>query len=149
MIRKTAIAAVAVCGLAITACGGDTVYVVAEPTTTLPAKTTTTTVKPTDTRPPSQPQAVSDVYDPEAYDAFLWEQVNDFWWLYSKDQLLQMGLLICEEFDSGATLDQVNSELMAIMENTDTLYLMNGVAAMSAAAVTFLCPEHSWWLETL
>jgi hypothetical protein len=149
MIRRTALTVMAVCATAMTACGGDTVYVVAEPTTTSTAVENTTT-QPAGTRPPADTPSVSaGKYDPEAYDTFLWNSVNDFWWLFTQDQLLQMGLIVCEEFDSGATLDQVTEQLLNAMADTNTMYLMEGLAAVTASAVTFLCPEHSWVLESI
>ena len=140
---------------ALASCGGETVYVVTEtsaPATTEKATTTTKppqTTPPLATRPPSNVPDYSGEYSPDLYDSFLWESVNDFWWLFTEDQLLQMGLLVCEEFDRGSTLEDVNYSLLNVMNNTDTLYLMEGLAAVVAGAVIFLCPEHSWWLDTL
>jgi len=149
-MKKTLIATTLVGALALTACGKETVYVVAEPTTTTAPKTTTTVTS----RPPSyvpEPgyQEVPNTYDPDAYDTFLWEQVNDFWWLFTRDQLLQMGLIVCEEFDRGQNLDQVSETLVQIMLDTNTPYFMDGLAAVTGAALTFLCPEHSWQLEAI
>jgi len=136
--------------LLLTACGSKTVYVMTEPTTaTTKAPARTTTTAPPETRPPANAPAYSGSYNPELYDDFLWQSVNDFWWLFTKDQLLQMGLLVCEAFDSGATLDEVTLELVSAMNNTNTAYLGEGMAGVVAGAVTFLCPEHRWWLETI
>ena len=139
----------------LASCGGETVYVVTE--TTKPAQeevteTTvqrTTTTKPAETRPPASAPAPSGSYSPALYDDFLWESVNEFWWLFTEDQLLQMGLLVCQEFDRGQTLDQVTESLIGVMSNTSTLYLSEGMAAVTAGALTFLCPEHGWWLDTI
>jgi hypothetical protein len=150
-MRKTAVAVIALVTLA--ACGGDTVYVVQEPTTT--AKKTTTTIQeaPAETRPPANiPSGNSGYrggYDPETYDAAIWSEANDFWWLFSTEELLQMGLIVCEEFDRGQSLNQVNESLIEILINTGTVDLMKGTATMVAAALMFLCPEHEWWLNTL
>lgn len=149
-------------GLAtMVACGGGkTVYVVSEPSegtveeapdTSGPStsKAPVTTAKAP--RPPAstvQPSP-SSTYDPEGYDSFLWESVNDFWWLFTTEELLTMGLLVCEEFDRGQTLDQVTELLINAMTSTRRLELMEGFAAVTAASVTFLCPEHSWWLDTI
>jgi len=156
-MKMRLLAAATVSGLlGLTACGGtETVYIVSE---TAPASETkapettvarTTTTRPVETRPPANVPSYSGDYDPEMYDDFLWTSVNDFWWLFSKDQLLTMGLLVCEAFDSGATLDDVTNELLSAMANTSTIYLMEGLAAVTAGAVTFLCPEHAWWLNTI
>ena len=139
----------------LASCGGETVYIVTESTKPAQEKETettvqrTTTTKPAETRPPASAPAPSGSYYPELYDDFLWESVNDFWWLFTEEQLLQMGLLVCEAFDSGATLDQVTLELVGAMNNTNTAYLGEGMAAVVAGAVTFLCSEHRWWLDTI
>lgn len=154
-MKKSLIAVTLAGVIGLTACGKETVYIVTEateapaeeaPDTT--AKRTTTT-KPAETRPPaSVPDPVS-VYDPEGYDTFLWESVNDFWWLFTTEELLTMGLLVCEEFDRGSTLDEVSEQLVNVMANTNTAYLAEGMAAVTAGAVTFLCPEHYWWMNTI
>ena len=139
----------------LASCGGETVYIVTESTKPVQEEATettvqrTTTTRPAETRPPASAPATSSYYSPELYDDFLWESVNEFWWLFTEDQLLQMGLLVCQEFDRGQTLDQVTESLIGVMSNTSTLYLSEGMAAVTAGALTFLCPEHGWWLETI
>jgi hypothetical protein len=140
----------------LASCGGtEVIYVTAttetETTTTLPGVSTTVRVTPPlSSRPPSNaPGKQPGLYDPEQYDTFLWSNVNEFWWLFTREQLLQMGLLVCEEFDRGATLDQVTASLVRIMTNTNTEYLAEGLAGVTAGALMFLCSEHSWWLETI
>ena len=150
---KKALATIGVASvLTLTACGGDTVYVtVTEPPTTTIKKITTTlaTTPPLATRPPSNTPSGVGTYDPDLYDNFLWSSVNDFWWLFTTDQLLQMGLLVCEEFDRGSTIDEVTYALIEVMSDTNTIYLSEGMAGVVAGALTFLCPEHGWWLETI
>lgn len=143
----------------LVACGGtETVYIVTDPTDvvsdstpeTTEAVAKTTSAPSQASRPPaSTGQASSSIYDPEGYDTFLWESVNDFWWLFTTEELLTMGLLVCEEFDRGQTLDQVTASLIDVMMSTNTEYLMEGLAAVTAGAVTFLCSEHSWWMDTI
>jgi hypothetical protein len=143
-----------------TACGGTEVIYVTETTeastTSTKPKTTTTlaTTPPLATRPPAFVpedgyQEVPNYYDPDGYDTFIWTSVRDFWWLFTTDELLQMGLLVCEEFDRGSTLDEVSFALAGVMMDTNTAYLAEGLAAVTAGALTFLCPEHGWWLETI
>jgi hypothetical protein len=69
--------------------------------------------------------------------------------LFTEEQLLQMGLLVCEEFDRGSTLDQVTMALVEVLNDSNTAYLAEGMAAVTAGALTYLCPEHSWWLSTI
>lgn len=147
------LALVGFAALAVSACSTEVRYVTPEttdaPTTTVRA---TTTTQPSSSRPPaSVPQSSSRLggYNPELYDDFLWDSVNDFWWLFSQEQLLTMGLIVCEEFDRGQTLDEVTMSLLETMSNTNTLDLMEGMAAVVAGAVTFLCDEHAWWLATI
>jgi hypothetical protein len=153
-LRFAAIIGAATIGLV--ACGGDTVYVIQEPSTTAP-KTTTTASKTTTTVSEARPPAnipsggggYRGGYDPDMYDTAIWSEANDFWWLFTTEQLLQMGLIICEEFDRGQTLDQVTMSLVEILIDTGTADLMKGTATMTAAALMFLCPEHEWWLQTI
>lgn len=154
-MKKSLIAVALVGVIGLTACGKETVYIVTEateaPAEEAPDTTVkrTTTTKPAETRPPaSVPDPVS-VYNPEGYDTFLWESVNDFWWLFTTEELLTMGLLVCEEFDRGSTLDEVSEQLVNVMANTNTAYLAEGMAAVTAGAVSFLCPEHYWWMSTI
>jgi len=133
-------------------CGGTEVVYVKETvpaeevqsTTTTPRKTST----PAATRPPSNVPDYSGGYDPDLYDGFLWESVNDFWWLFTTDQLLQMGLLVCEEFDRGSSMDDVTASLMNVVQDTSPAF-MEGLAAVAAGALVFLCPEHKHWLNTI
>ena len=157
-MKKRVLATLSVISLIpLVGCGKETVYIVSEaPATTeatVPDTTVaraTTTSNPQSFRPPaSNYQEVPNYYDPEQYDTFLWESENDFWWLFTKEQLLAMGLLVCEAFDDGYTLDEVTEELISAMINTGTSDLMEGLAAVTAGAVTFLCPEHSWWMDTI
>lgn len=153
---KKSLIALALTGvIALTACGKETVYIVTD-STEAPADESpdttvkrTTTTQPAETRPPATVPSTSSVYDPEGYDTFLWSSVKDFWWLFTKEELLTMGLLVCEEFDRGSTLDEVTQQLINAMANTNTAYLMEGLAAVTAGALNYLCPEHSWWLETI
>lgn len=156
-MKKRVLIAFALAGaITLTACGKETVYIVtdateapAENTPDTTEKATTTTVAKSNRPPASNYQPPANDYDPEAYDTFLWENVNEFWWLFTKEELLTMGLLVCEEFDRGQTLDQVTESVLNALSNTNTLYLMDGLAAVTGAAVTFLCPEHAWWMDTL
>jgi len=59
-----------------------------------------------------------------------------------------MGLLVCEEFDRGATMDEVTWALTQIVQDTTPAF-MDGLAAVTAGALVFLCPEHQHWLDTI
>ena len=136
----------------VVSCGGTEVVYVKETVPADEVESTTTaspkTTVPAATRPPSNVPDYSGGYDPELYDDFLWESVNEFWWLFSEDQLLQMGLLVCEEFDRGSTMDEVTRALTQIVQNTSPAF-MDGLAAVTAGALVFLCPEHQHWLDTI
>lgn len=146
---------IAIC-VALVALAGCSKTVYVSDTTTKQTTTTTevevTTEAPAETRPDadySSSNNYTPTYDPAGYDTFIYDSAYSFWAAFSTEDLLQMGLVVCDTFDSGATLDDVTSVLIASMTRTGTLYAMEGVAAMTAGALTFLCPEHSWWLETL
>lgn len=155
-MKKSIICGIFAGTLFFSSCGGTEVVYVTETLApeTSETKTSTTlkplqTTPPLATRPPSDTPTYNGGYNPEFYDDFLWESVNDFWWLFTKDQLLQMGLLVCEEFDRGSSLDDVTYSLLDIMSDTNTMFLMEGLSAVVAGAVVFLCPEHEWWLDTI
>lgn len=139
----------------LTACG-DTVYVVSDTSNTDESiaaeidETTTTTKAPTP-RPSSStfPDSTSSIYDPASYDSAIWTQARDFWWMFTTEELLNMGLLICEELDAGSSLESVSQQLVDIMINTNTAYLAQGLAAMTAAALMYLCPEHQWQIDAI
>lgn len=146
--------------LSIAAGCGDTVYVVSDTTdipeenassaaTEAPKKTTTT--KPSSPRPSASvsPAPSTSSYDPEGYDSAIWAEANDFWWLFSTEDLLTMGLLVCEELDRGTSIESITQQIVNAMVNTNTAYLSTGMATMAAAAIMYLCPEHNWVLSTL
>lgn len=144
---KKSLIAVATAGIiGLTACGSKTVYVTAtEAPETTAKKTTTTTSAPAETRPPSDVATGAyspSGYDPEAYDTAIWSQANEFWWMFSTEELLQMGLIVCETFDTGASAEDVSAMLVDIMIDTGTTSQATGLATMVAAAVLYLCPEH-------
>ena len=149
MIRRTLTAVAVAGGLLVGACGGETVYITVDPTTATTdapvRKTTTTTAKP---RPPASVD-VPAVYDPQGYDTAIWADANEFWWEFTTEQLLNMGLVICQEFDSGNTLDGVTAELIDILMRNNLLGYSASVGVMVGAALVYLCPEHSWWLDTI
>lgn len=155
-MRKTVLATLATASL-LTACGGTEVIYVT-PATEAPTETDsatdttarkTTSTQPAATRPPASIPTTPATYDPEAYDTFLWESVNEFWWLFTGEQLLAMGLLVCEAFDDGYTLDEVTEELVSVLTNINSPQFMEGLAAVTAGALTYLCPEHSYWLSSI
>lgn len=151
MKKKLAIATLAIATLSgallLTACGSKTVYVTVEPSTTTTPKTTTTTEARV-SRPPvsvlSRPS-----YDPDGYDEMLWSEANEFWWQFTQEELLNMGLVICQQFDMGRTLDQVTSQLIDILIANGIPEYSLAIGTMMGSALIYLCPEHEWWLDTI
>lgn len=143
----------------LVSCGGTEVVYVSEtvPAADLQTTTvarTTTTKAPAETRPPASfdtpaTNNYASGYDPEAYDTAIWSEANDFWWAFSTEELLNMGLTICQEFDRGQTIEQVAASLVLILMRNNLQYMSSAVATMTAAALIYLCPEHEWWLSTL
>jgi len=160
MNRTAKVAVATIISLSAATGCGDTVYVVSDTAdipeenalleaTDAPRKTTTT--KPSSPRPSASvsPAPSTSSYDPEGYDSAIWEEANEFWWLFSTEDLLTMGLLVCEELDRGASIESVTQQLVNAMINTNTAYLSTGMATMAASAIVYLCPEHDWVLSTL
>lgn len=138
---------------ALAACGSEVIYMT--PTTTEVSEQETTTEAPTTTKPKQTRPTVTyspgptGGYDPEGYDTALFTQARDFWTVFSTEELLEAGLMVCQELDNGATIDEVTETIVSALIQSNALDAMEGFAAMTAAALMFLCPEHEWWLDTL
>lgn len=57
---------------------------------------------------------------------------------WDESDLLELGNIVCDTFDSGGTLDGV---LTVFANNADGSYDMDLYSAVIAGSVTFLCPE--------
>lgn len=57
---------------------------------------------------------------------------------WDESDLLELGNIVCDTFDSGGTLDGV---LTVFSNNADGSYDMDLYSAVIAGSVTFLCPE--------
>lgn len=88
----------------------------------------------------------STAYDLRAYDAAIQSLATSFWWLFSTEELLNMGSLVCEELDSGESLESARNKLIDAKINSSVTYVAEGVAVMAVSAIIFLCPEHQWRL---
>lgn len=134
----------------LTACGGKTVYVTQTeaPTTVAP----TTTSAPAPTRPPSSydnTQTQTGQYDQAGFMSAVQAGAPTVYILMPDADILNMGLLICETFDSGATLDEVTQMMVSAMMDSGSMGFMEEIAAVQASAMLYLCPEHAWWLDTI
>jgi hypothetical protein len=57
----------------------------------------------------------------------------------SKDELLETGYLVCTNLASGTTLDELSQMIGEASETQDSI---DYLAAVTAAAIGFLCPEY-------
>lgn len=139
--------------IGVTACGGDTVYVTAtSPDTEAPAVETTVKVvtAPSPTRPPSSyTGAPTSGYDESAFFAGVIANAPTIYAVMPNADILDMGLLICEQFDLGLTLDEVTEMVVTSMANSGTMSFASEIAAVQASAMLFLCPEYAFWLDTI
>lgn len=153
-MKKSILATAVVGTLALTACGKETVYVTQTeaPTTeapvTLPPVTSTA---PAPTRPPASYDntQTNGQYDQAGFMSAVQVGAPTVYILMPDADILNMGLLICETFDSGATLDEVTQMMVSAMMDSGSMGFMEELAAVQASAMLYLCPEHAWWLDTL
>ena len=157
-MNKTLIALATTGLIGLTACGGKTVYVVDSlpevpgveetdaPETTKAPKTT-----PAPTRPPASydTSGSSGQYDEDAFFYAVETTAPTVYALLPNSDILNMGLVVCETLDGGATIEEVSMMLVTAMNNTGTMGFAEEIAGVTAAALLNLCPEHSWWLSTL
>ena len=143
-----------IAGFAVLAsCGGKTVYVV-DSLPEVPAESVPETKAPKTTPAPTRPPAsyssdTSGGYDEDAFFFEVRMEAPVMWSLLPRTEILNMGLVICETFDSGATITEVSEMLVASMMSTGTASFASDVATVTGASLLYLCPEHSWWLNTL
>lgn len=143
-----------IAGLAVLAsCGGRTVYVV-DSLPEVPEESVPETKAPKTTPAPTRPPAsyssdTSGGYDEDAFFDEVRREAPVMYSLLPDSDILNMGLVICETFDSGATITEVSEMLVSSMMSTGTASYASDVATVTGASLLYLCPEHSWWLNTL
>jgi len=64
---------------------------------------------------------------------------------YSESELLELGSAVCEVFDAGGTFDGL---IEVFTQNSDGAYDDEFYAALTASAVTFLCPEWADYIQS-
>lgn len=157
-MKKSLIALTTIGIIGLTACGGKTVYVVDSlpevpgvEETDAPATTKAPKSTPAPTRPPASydTNSSSGAYDEDAFFFEVRMNAPVMWSLLPRSEILNMGLVICETFDSGATITEVSEMLVSSMITTGTASYAEDVAVVTGASLLYLCSEHSWWLSTL
>lgn len=63
---------------------------------------------------------------------------------WTESDLLELGSAVCEVFDAGGTFDGL---IEVFIQNSDGAYDDEFYAALTASAVTFLCPEWAAYVE--
>lgn len=64
---------------------------------------------------------------------------------WSESELLELGTAVCEVFDAGGTFDGL---IEVFIQNSDGAYDNEFYAALTASAVTFLCPEWADYIQS-
>ena len=64
---------------------------------------------------------------------------------WDEAKLLELGSLVCDSFDNGATL---NSVIEVFASQADGSYDTEFYASVMVGAVTFLCPEHEAYVNS-
>lgn len=137
----------------LTACGSKTVYITdTTPATEAPVETTTTVAPaPAPTRPQASynPEPSSGGYDEAGFFGAVIVNAPTVYSILPDSDILNIGLIICEQFDAGMTLTQVTDLVLNAMAGSGTLGYMDEIAAIEGAAIVFLCPEYAFWLDTI
>lgn len=116
-------------------------------TTTTEVSTTTEAPKPVETRPTLPPVTTSaSTYDPDGYILSLATNTTDLYWLFDDDVLLDLGLAVCMDFDSGMTVDEELMSLTYTLVTSDASYLSYDIGIMVGSAIFYLCPEYIYLL---
>lgn len=151
------IIATTLAALTLTACGKEIVYVEAEPTpttqtpTTTATPTTTTQPAPPETRPtlPPEPQEPAmNGYQPDTFLDYTKNNTPYWYYSYTDENLLNLGLSLCEWLDAGTSIDRVLIETMYMAEDIDPA-LNNDVGIFIRGIVRYICPEHYGQIEAL
>ena len=95
------------------------------------------------TTPPTEAPAV----EMSKYDEYLAFIYNDSAQAREWDEakLLELGSIVCDSFEAGATLDSV---IDVFASNADGSYDTEFYASVMIASVTFLCPEYKTYVES-
>lgn len=156
-MKTSIISATLALTIGLSACGERIVYVESTvPPTEPPVETTiapTTTVAPTTTtEPETRPTIVEPAanpqqfYDPEGYLDWLYVEAPDLYWGLNDEDLINIGLIVCQMWDEGYTLMESSETLIDAMINTGTTQYAGESGVAMAAAAYFLCPEYTDWL---
>lgn len=122
-------------------------------TTTTVAPTTTTTVAPTTTTEAPKPAATTPRYsaptrmDEELYLDWVALMGPDLYWELSDQDLLDTAYMVCAFHDAGGDLQGISEILVEVINSYRLQWASDQWAAMTAGAVVYLCPEHSWMYE--
>lgn len=157
-MKKTAISITA--AIALSACGGSDSPSLLEstPATTAAPETTTTVEVTTTTAAPAPPETRPTVpvvtepplrgYQPDVFLDMLRSDVSYFYYSYADDNLVDMGLLLCQELDNGASIDRLLIDF-TIMASDQDYELGNHTGLYMRYVVRYLCPEHYGQIEAL
>lgn len=141
--------------LFLAACGGEKVVYVESITTEPPVVETTsaptTTQAPPATRPtlpPDEGEPPMNGYQEDVYLDYI-KDVAPFWYYnYTDQNLINLGVAICEELDAGAQIDRLLIEVMIMAADVDE-QLNDTVGLWMRGVVRYVCPEHYGQIASL
>jgi hypothetical protein len=150
-----------IAALTLTACGKEIVYVNTEDTAPAeqpaeePAETTiapTTTQAPTPetrpTLPPEPEEPAMNGYQPDVYLQYTKDNTPYWYYSYTDENLINLGISLCEWLDEGTTIDRILLETMYMAEDIDPA-LNDDVGIFIRGVVRYICPEHYGQIEAL
>lgn len=115
--------------------------------------TTTTTVPPTTTTETPKPTTTVARYSAPSWNAeddymdWIYQMAPDLWWELSERDILDTAYMICAFHDAGGDLQGISEILAQVINDYRLQWAADQWAALTAGAVVYLCPEHSWMYE--
>jgi len=146
--------------LFLAACGGERiVYVEAtttqppvaeEPVETTAAPTTTTEAPTPETRPTLAPyeEPPMNGYQPDVYLDMVRSDTPLWYYSYTDDVLINLGVGICDSLDQGIAIDRLLVEVMLMVADVDPA-LNDSIGLYMRYVVRYVCPEHFGQIEAL
>lgn len=139
----------------VSADSAETTEVVQEteqPVETTTTSTTTTTEAPTPstrpTLPPEPEEPAMNGYQPDVYIDILRDNVPYWYYNYSDENLINIGIAVCEELDAGVPVDRQLMDLYVTAIDVD-YDLGDDVGFVMRYIVRYICPEHFDQIEAL
>ena len=142
--------------LSFISCGGKEIVYVDSADTVPVEESAQTTAAPTTTQPPAtrptlpppDEEPAMNGYQPDVYLDIVRKHIPYWYYNYSDENLLNLGIVICDEIDAGTPIDRLLIEVMTMALDIDP-ELNENVGLFMRYVVRYICPENFWQIEAL